>query len=164
MALLSVPDGDPVRRNLDRILTACARARDLVKQILVFGRHRSGDERLPLDVVPLLKESVRFLRASLPTTIEIKPSIEIKSGWVLADPTQVQQVLFNLCTNAAHAMEERGGLLEIGVGDYHMDPERAQFYEGVRPGPHVRLTVRDNGHGMDAATIERIFDPYFTTK
>jgi PAS domain S-box-containing protein len=163
MALYDVPEGTQGRRNLEQVLKAGYRGKDLVKQIITFSR-RSEQERRPMRVSPIAKETLKLLRASLPTTIEIRQHIEAQPGMVLADPTHIHQVLMNLCSNAAYAMREKGGVLEIRLSDVDVSSDGAASHLALDPGPYVKLSVSDTGHGMDLATIERIFDPFFTTK
>jgi PAS domain S-box-containing protein len=165
MALSKVPEGRPARRDLERVLDAGARATDLVRQILTFSRPTEL-ERKPIAVAPLVKEALKLLRSSLPTTIDIQQDIVIsrEEGVVLGDPTEIHQVLMNLCTNAAHAMRAKGGKLSVELAAAVADASLVSRYPDLRPGPYVRLTVSDTGHGIDAAVMERIFDPYFTTK
>ncbi len=113
---------------------------------------------------PIVKEALKLLRPSLPSTIEIRSNIAPDAGTISGDPSQLHQVIMNLCTNAAHAMDEGGGLLQLGLSNLELDAETIRGHGELKEGPYVRLTVRDSGHGMDAATLERIFDPYFTTK
>jgi CheY-like chemotaxis protein len=143
-------------------LKAAQRAKDLVKQILAFSR-QSGEERRPVRIQLVLNEVLRLLRASLPTSIEIKQSISMESGNVIADPTQIHQVVMNLCTNAHHAMLDHGGILEVTLDPVEMGSGDVAF-PGLSPGLYVKLSVRDTGCGMTPGTVTRIFDPYFTTK
>jgi len=163
MALYDVPEGNAGRRNLEQVIKAGYRGKELVKQIITFSR-RSEQERRPMRVSPIVKEALKLLRASLPTTIDIRQSIKTQSGMVLADPTQIHQVLMNLCSNASYAMREKGGVLEVSLADVDVDSDGAAPYSGLNPGAYLKLTVSDTGHGMDRAIIERIFDPFFTTK
>jgi PAS domain S-box-containing protein len=163
MALYDVPEGKPGRRNLEQVFKAGYRGKDLVKQIITFSR-RSEQERRPMLLNPIVKEALKLLRASLPTTIDIRQNIETQSGMVLADPTQIHQVLMNLCSNAAYAMREEGGVLEVSLADVVFNPVDASLYPDLQPGPYLKLTVSDTGHGIDRAVMERIFDPFFTTK
>jgi PAS domain S-box-containing protein len=163
MALYDVPEGNPGRRNLEQVLKAGYRGKDLVKQIITFSR-RSEQERRPMHVSPIVKEALKLLRASLPTTIDIRQNIETQSGMVLADPTQIHQVLMNLCSNAAYAMREAGGVLEVSLADVVFNSVDAAPYADLNPGPYLKLTVSDTGHGIERAIMERIFDPFFTTK
>lgn len=152
----------PVRRNLQEVLGAAHRAKELVQQILAFSR-RSEQEKVPVQVGLIVNEALKMLRASLPSTISVVTRIASESI-VLADPTQVHQVLMNLCTNAAHAMAENGGVLGVNLSDVYFGSESLQSHTGLAPGAYVRLTVSDTGHGMDSAVLERIFEPFFTTK
>jgi len=158
-----VPKGGLLGSNLQQILKAGRRARDLVKQILAFSR-QTEQERRPLEISPVVKETLKLLRASLPATIEIKQDIESCLGSVLTDPTQINQIVMNLCTNAAHAMRQKGGTLHVRVHNVDLDTSFVNRFPDMEPGSYVRLTVTDDGHGMTREVKERIFDPYFTTK
>lgn len=146
--------------HLDQVLSAAKRAAQLVQQILTFSRQKDL-ERKPLEISPLISETVKMLRASLPSTTDIQYNIEDQRGMVMADATQIHQVLMNLCTNAAHAMRGRSGLLRIGLDKVTIKSRQST---PLRPGTYVRMSVEDNGHGMDRTTMDRIFDPYFSTK
>jgi PAS domain S-box-containing protein len=160
---LDVPRDSVGWHNLERILAASQRARDLVRQILTFYRHRTS-ERQPILLHTLVKEVLILLRASLPTSLEIRESIDKSAGSVRADPTQMHQVLMNLCTNAEHAMRETGGVLTVKVEALEVDNPRAAAHADLQPGSYVRLSVQDTGCGMTPETLQRIFDPFFTTK
>ena len=151
-----------VRQNLKQALNASHRAKDLVQQILTFSR-RGEKEKAPVKIRPLVKEIIKLMRASLPSTIEIRQDISKKEYLVLAEPTQIHQVLMNLCTNAAQAMQEAGGVLEIVLSDLNRDME-AVYDEPLPPSPYLRLTVSDTGHGIKPELKEHIFEPFFTTK
>ncbi|MCG2777151.1 MAG: PAS domain S-box protein, partial [Desulfobacterales bacterium] len=170
-----IPEGSKAKGNLREVLKAGRRAKDLVKQILAFSR-QGDQERKPLQISHIVKEVLKLLRASLPTTIEFRLNIEPEIGIIEADPTQMHQVLMNLCTNAAHAMDEKGGILELSVQNVTIfedgfasgEPEKSKTRNLkskilLPPGPYVTLTVSDTGHGMSAEVLGRIFDPYFTT-
>ena len=163
LALFDVPEGTDAYRNLRQVLNAGNRATDLVQQILTFSRRKEMEQK-PVRLGIVFKEALKMLRASLPSTIEIRQEIKQDSGMVLTDPTQMHQVLMNLCTNAAHAMREKGGVLKVGFDNVEFDSKEEAQNPDLSPGPYVRLTVGDTGHGMDPAILERIFDPYFTTK
>ena len=164
MAVADLSEHNPMRFDLEQVLKAGYRARDLVKQILVFSRMRTGETFQSVHVGRIVQEAMRFLRASLPATVEIRQNIEVETGMTLADPTQIHELVINLCTNSAHAMEEKGGVLEVALADVNLDSNLASLYPGAQPGPYLRLTVADTGHGMDEETIEHIFEPYYTTK
>ncbi|MGA2936367.1 MAG: PAS domain S-box protein [Syntrophobacteraceae bacterium] len=165
IALYKVPKGSPLYSNLGQILKAGIRAKDLVKQILTASR-KSEQECKPIQVAPVVKEALKFLRSSLPSTIEIRQSIEMKplEGVILSEPIQIHQLLMNLCSNAAHAMRIKGGILSVSLSVVEADAELIVECPDIQPGSYVKLTVSDTGCGMDAALIDRIFDPYFTTK
>ena len=158
-----VPPSSSMHNGLQNLLKAAFRARDLVKQILVFSRMKSTGERAELNLAAVTGEVVGFLRATLPSTVEIREDIGAPNGNVLANQTQIHQVLMNLATNAAHAMPD-GGVLTVALDEVTFDSVTEAFTANITPGVYLRLTVSDTGHGMDAATVERIFDPYFTTK
>ena len=165
LAMRKAPAGDPLQCDLERIYESGMRAADLVKQILTFSR-QSEQKLRAVQIVPIVMEVLKLLRSSLPTTISICQDISIPAdgGVILADPTQIHQVLLNLATNASHAMQTHGGVLSIAVSELEADALFVSTHPGLKAGSYVRLTVDDDGHGMNAAVMERIFDPYFTTK
>jgi PAS domain S-box-containing protein len=163
LAILGIAEDSRTKQNLRAVLEAGHRAKDLVRQILTFSRH-NVQEKKPLYIVPLVKEALKLLRATLPSTIEIRQQIEEDMGVMEANSTQVHQVLMNLCTNAAHAMSENGGVLTITLANAEIDEKAAPTIPDLHPGPYVHLTVSDTGHGMAPNVLERIFEPYFTTK
>ena len=162
LAMDDVPEWNPARGNLEEIRNACFRAKDVVQQILSFSR-RTETHRKPFRMVPILKESLKLLRASIPTSIDILQDIQTDADTVFGNPTQLHQVLINLCTNAAHAMEE-GGILKITLTNHVLDGRAAAPYPHAAPGRYVKLSVEDTGCGMPPEIMNRIFDPYFTTK
>ncbi|UCF82620.1 MAG: PAS domain S-box protein [Desulfobacteraceae bacterium] len=189
LAEYDMPEGSKTRNNLREVLNAGRRAKDLVQQILAFSR-QGDQERKPMQITHIVKEALKLMRASLPSTIEIRRNIESDLGIVLADPTQIHQILMNLCTNAAQAMNNNGGVLEVGIKNVAVGNQERRFLNAesekpeipnpeypqdvslsrspaqieLSPGPYVRLTVSDTGCGMSNEVMERIFDPYFTTK
>ena len=138
------------------------RARDLVKQILTFSR-QSEQELQPVRISLIVKEALKLLKASLPATIEVRQNIS-SDNLVSADPTQIHQILMNLCTNAGYAMRDNGGILEVTLTDDILDADAAAGCRAISPGPCVKLTVSDTGGGMPPDILERIFDPFFSTK
>jgi PAS domain S-box-containing protein len=148
---------------LKEALIAANRAKDLVKQILAFSR-QTDEDRMPVRVALVAKEAVKFLRATIPATIEIKTRLDEKSGAVLANSVELHQIIMNLCTNAQHAIGEQAGILEVEVKNAEIDLAQKNAVIDLEIGSYVKLSVRDTGYGMGADTIKRIFDPYFTTK
>lgn len=159
MLMNDAPDNSDLKRDLSIIFNGTKRARDLVKQILAFSRQREYDLK-PIKVHLVVKEALKLIRSSIPATIDIMQNI-IDCELVMADFTQIHQVAMNLLTNAYHAMEKKGGKLKVTLKEVDL---RADDLKGMPPGTYVRLTVSDTGIGMDQSTIDRIFDPYFTTK
>ena len=150
-------------RYLHEVRKAGLRAKTLVQQILTFSR-RTEQPRIPVQLPVLIEEALALLRASLPSTIEIQQAITKDVGPVLADPTQLHQVLLNLCANAAHAMRETGGRLEVCLEAVEVDEQVMAQHPELQPRPYVCITVTDTGHGMIPEVMERIFEPFFTTK
>ncbi|MBP1740947.1 MAG: signal transduction histidine kinase with receiver domain [Deltaproteobacteria bacterium] len=162
LALLDLPDGSGIRNNLDLILKSGLHGKDLVAQMLLFSR-RSEKKQAILTLTPLIKESFRLLRSSIPTTIQMELHLETESDAVFADPSQIQQVIMNLCTNAAYAMRGTMGSIDIRLQDRTFGltdlPEA-----DMQPGNYLVLSVKDTGSGMDDEVKKRIFEPFFTTK
>jgi len=154
--------GSPVLRRIDEIVRASQRARDLVRQILTFSRKTSHD-RQPVDIDPIVEEALKLIEVSIPKNITIERHIGTGMKQVLADPTQIHQVVMNLCTNAAHAMPE-GGLLEVRLGFRQIEGDDPGCSPELSPGPYVELMVRDTGYGMSPDIVDKVFDPFFTTK
>jgi PAS domain S-box-containing protein len=163
MALSDTTHTSQTRYGLEQTLHAALRARDLVKQILTFGRSGTEQQKIPVEIGSIVKEALKLLRASLPTSIEIRQNIG--NGAASADPTQIHQVLMNLCTNASHAMAGKG-ILDVSLSRVNLSKSdlAEQSIVDLEPGPHLKLCVSDTGSGMDKAVLERIFDPYFTTR
>ena len=153
---------DASRENLEMVMQAGRRARDLVEQILTFSR-RSDRAKEPVALKPTVEEVLKLLRSTLPATIEIRQNLADAPGPVMADSSQIHQVLMNLCTNAAQAMEGGGGALTVELEPTRVD-ESTSLRLGLQPGSFLRLKVQDTGAGMDRKTAERIFEPFFTTK
>jgi PAS domain S-box-containing protein len=157
-------DNPRLRTNLDQIRTAADRAGDLVSQILAFSRRETRTKPTPIVAQDIVQEALQLVRAGLPPRIELQTSLNDAAGMVLMVPSQMHQIVMNLCTNAFHAMREHGDVLSVMLESYTLRRALATVGGEVAPGSYVRLTVRDNGHGMDAATRDRIFEPFFTTK
>ena len=149
--------------DLNQVVQAGHRAKDLVKQILSFSR-KAEAQKVPLQPATLLKESIKLLRSSIPTTIDIQQDVDSETDLILADPTQIHQIIINLCTNAYHAMEETGGTLSISLQNKVLSQQDLLGHPDVQSGQFVLLSIRDTGSGITPEIQERIFDPYFTTK
>jgi len=163
LAMLNLEADSPLMGNLNAVLEAAGRAHEMVKQILTFGRGDS-EKISPIKVDAIIKEALKLLRASIPTTIEIRQDLAANCGYVLANSTHIHQVLMNICTNAYHAMKETGGILGVSLIPVSMPADDHLNQVEVKPGPYLLLEISDTGDGMDQATRKRIFDPYFTTK
>jgi len=162
LAMDDVPKWNPAHLNLEEILEAGLRASDVVRQLLSFTR-RTQLEKKPVNIGIIMQESLKLLRSSIPTSIEIHQNIPRDIDTILANPTQINQILINLSTNAHHAMPY-GGILAISLENVELDEDRAAQYPDLNPGRYVNLKVSDTGHGISTMEIDRIFDPYFTTK
>ena len=163
LAKARLPGRHPAADDLDHVLRASERAKDLVRQILTFSRKRAPEKKaIPLE--PVVRDTLKLLRAVVPAAIEIRADLSSTAGTVMADPTQVHQALLNLATNAVHAMGQTAGQIRVSLQSFEVLPDFAVMHPPLRPGAHVCLSVTDTGHGMDTATIKRIFEPFFTTK
>ena len=160
---MMVSDDPELLQCVDAVGLAGSRATKLVRQILTFSRHGAAS-RETLKLGPVVEEAVGFLRAAIPSAIEIETKLDANTPAVLADSTQVHQIVMNLGTNAWHAMKDRPGRLVMKLENFEVDADLAESQLHVRPGKYVRLSVGDSGKGMDRATLDRIFEPFFTTK
>ena len=160
---LTLPKDSRALPNVEEIILAAKRARDLIKQILVFSRRTEPEQEL-IQLQKVIRETRQLLRSSTPLIVKMKENIDDSCGPVLADPTQMQQIIMNLCTNAFYAMRNSGGSLEIALKEITVTDDLVKTTPGLGHGRYVQLTVSDTGEGMDKTTIERIFEPFFTTK
>lgn len=149
--------------DLDQVIQAGQRAKDLVKQILAFSR-QAEEQKIPLQAAQIVKESIKLLRSSLPTTIAIQQDIDPQTDLILADPTQLHQIVMNLCTNAYHAMEEKGGTLAVSLGNVFLTQQEMAAAPQFQAGRYVQLSIGDSGSGIPPEIQEKMFHPYFTTK
>jgi nitrogen-specific signal transduction histidine kinase/ActR/RegA family two-component response regulator len=155
--------GSKAYKNLSQVFNAANRARELVQQILTFSR-QSEREPTPLKIQLVVNEALKLLRASIPANIKFDLSIDKNCAPVLADPTQIHQIVMNLCTNAYQAMHEQGGLLMVKLEEIEIIPGEPGSHDGLTAGRYILLQVSDTGHGMEHSILQRIFDPFFTTK
>ncbi len=162
LARMQAKDNQKLSSYLQEVHQAAKRARDLVKQILTFSR-RAEQEKQPLQIALIVKEALKLIRSSIPTTINITTNI-VSRATVLADPTQIHQIVMNLCTNAYHSMREQGGTLAVALTETDIEPGDRLCEVDLAPGKYLRLEISDTGIGMDSQTRKKIFEPYFTTK
>ena len=162
LAMDSVTEGSDLKIKLQAIVSAGYRARDLIKQILAFSR-QAEQEIKPISIKYIAKEALKLLRASIPSTIEIRDEIR-SDKTVMGDPTQIHQVIMNLCTNSAHAMKESGGILELSLEECEILSESEIARLNIPPGQYLKLSIRDTGCGIPADIVDKIFDPFFTTR
>ncbi len=161
LSLLDAPRGSQMHANLQHVVSAGQRAKKLIRQILTFSR-QSNPETQPVQLQLIMREAIELLRASLPATIEIRHDVQ-SGAFVMADPSQLHQVVMNLCTNASQAMLPDSGVLELALRNRRID-SNTDLYPDVMPGSYVEMVVSDTGHGMSPQILRRIFDPFFTTK
>jgi PAS domain S-box-containing protein len=159
-----LPTDSPLQEHINEILQATMRSKDLVKQILAFSR--KGDQSAkPIKLHPIVKEALKLIRSSIPATIDIQQDIDSDCGLVIADPTQIHQVVMNLATNAFHAMEDSGGILKVSLKQKELvSASGPSIIPALTPGNYALLTVSDTGIGIKKEILSKIFDPYFTTK
>ena len=163
MALEELPPESVLRYDIEQINSAATRGKDLVQQILTFSRQVDFDKRqLKLDQV--ITEVLKLIRASFPSNIEIRQELDTECGTVMADTTQMHQIIMNLCTNALHAMMDKGGILTIKLDKQLIGARQVKGASKIQKGTYIRIIISDTGHGMDQATVERIFEPFFTKK
>lgn len=163
MALFDIQEGSPLYDCLFQIQEAAKRGKDLVNQIITFSRQKE-QKMIPVKIIPIIEETIKFLRSGLPKDIEIYKKIEVERDTVLGDPTQIQQVLMNLFNNAVYSMKEKGGKIEISLAGIETDSEMIAKYPDLKLGKHLKLIVSDRGCGMKPEVLDLIFDPFFTTK
>ena len=162
MLLDDIPPGNPERESIEQIYQSAQRGSDLVKQILTFSR-QSKPQKLPIKIQSILKEVLKLVRSAIPVNIEITSHIKLDCGMVSADPTQVHQIVMNLITNAYHSVERNGGTIDIELKETG-PPDKSEYSIRLLAGGYACITVSDTGTGIDKMLLDRIFDPYFTTK
>jgi len=163
MTLFEADKGSNLERRMNRILSACLRAKQLVDQILTFSR-QNPQEQSPIMMSPITKEALRLIRATIPASIKIRENILAKNDVILADPSQIHQIVMNLCANASHAMKETGGTLSVHMDRLELDQDSAKNFINLSPGSYICMVVSDTGCGMTRKVLDRIFEPFFTTK
>lgn len=163
LALLETSKGSSVWQNLTQVKAAGNRAKKLVTQILAFSR-QSESSRQPLDVAPVIRETLKMLRTTLPSSVNIKQNIGAGSFTIMAEPAQFHRVLMKLCLNAVAAMSDQNGILEVDLGTIEIKADDMDKYDNIAAGRYLNLTISDTGRGMDQATIDRVFEPFFTTR
>jgi signal transduction histidine kinase len=163
ISMLIAGDNAHLKGHLRRILDGCQRAKELVHNILTFSR-KNDEETKPVEIQIIVKEALKLLRASIPSTIEFKQNISSQPSIVRTTPSQIHQVVMNLCTNASQAMANNGGVLEVLLDNVDFTLSQCEENPNLTPGAYCRLTVSDTGHGMEDVQLDRIFEPYFTTK
>ncbi len=162
LAMDDVPEENPAHLNLEEINAASIRGKNIVRQLLRFSR-KAVLERQPMHIIPIIKDSLKFLRATIPTSIDIRQDIQTTDDTILADSTQIHQIMMNLITNSSQAIEAEG-VIEIGIENVFLNEESCVLYTDLTPGNYIKVTVSDTGQGIAPEAIDRIFDPYFTTK
>jgi PAS domain S-box-containing protein len=163
LVMYDIPEENQAHENLEEILKACLRARDMVRQILAFSRKDEARTKLVM-VVPLLKESVKQFRSTVPENIEILQDIHVENDIIMADTTQIHQILMNLYSNAAYALKKTGGIITVSLDNIDIVGEKKPELPLLSPGKYLKLSVRDTGEGIPHDILDRIFEPYFTTK
>ena len=163
VAMDEIPESSPTRQSIQEILNAGIRAKELIRHILTFSR-KSEQNYEPVQVHLIVEEALKLLRASIPASVDIRQDIDCQCGTIIANPTELHQIVINLCTNAAQEMENKDGVLSVSLEQLDLSTDNLQKDPTLTPGPYVKLSVSDTGHGIDPDNIDRIFDPYFTTK
>ena len=163
MALEELSDESTLKYDMDQISNAATRGKDLVQQILTFSRQVDVDKK-PIELHNVIKEVLNLIRASFPSNIEIRQNLGKNCGTILADATQMHQIIMNICTNAYHAMMNKGGILDVRLDVREINSRRFKSANKLKSGTYVRLSISDTGHGMDKQTIDRIYEPFFTKK
>jgi len=163
MILDKIPEDSEIHSKVIGIIKSAHRAKNLVQQILTFSR-RTDKKKSPFNVLPVIKETLKLIRASIPSTIKIIQNMLIENNEIImGEPIQIHQIVVNLCTNAYHAMEDMGGTLEINLSEVELDSADLQN-KNMKPGKYLKLVISDTGHGMTPEIVKRIFEPFFTTK
>jgi PAS domain S-box-containing protein len=163
LVMADLPGESPNHERLEKVFDSCLRAKDIVKQILTFSLPHDLDLK-PVEISPIIREALKFLRSTIPSNIDIQQDIRAELSIVAADPVKINQVIINICNNAVYAMKEQGGVLEVILEDMNLTETADIPGYKLEPGFYVRLTIRDTGTGMEPLVLQRIFEPYFTTR
>jgi signal transduction histidine kinase len=162
-ALYSFENKEKLKNSIEQVLKASDRAKNLVNQIQTFSL-QTGQIKIPVQIEQVLAEVLKLLKATMPASIEIRQEIGPNAGTMLADPTQIHQILMNLLTNAQHAIGDKGGMIRLVLSGFELSENNVASWPELRPGSYVKLSISDDGCGLDAETLGKIFEPYFTTK
>jgi len=163
-AIHDLPPGDPIHKHLERVLKSSKRAKSLVQQILTFSHQAGTEDFKPIDIRPVINEVFELLRALIPTTVELHQQLTADECMILADRDQIHQLVMNLCGNAYEALDDSGGSITITLDSVIVDTEFAQEHPLLRVGKYAKLGIHDTGHGINSSDLDRIFEPFYTTR
>ena len=163
-AIHDLPPGDPIHKHLERVLKSSKRAKSLVQQILTFSHQAGTEDFRPIDIRPVIKEVFELLRALIPTTVELHQELTADECMILADRDQIHQLVMNLCGNAYEALDDSDGSISITLDSVIVDTEFAQEHPQLRVGKYAKLSIHDTGHGINSSDLDRIFEPFYTTR
>jgi len=163
-AMHDLPAESPIRAHLERVLKSAKRAKSLIQQILTFSRQAGKQEYKPVEVKLIVKEALELLCALIPSLVELREVLVDDSCMVLADRNQIHQLVMNLCSNAYQALDESGGSITVTLDHFTVGKQFSRDLPNLRVGKYIRLGVQDTGHGIDAHHLERIFEPFYTTR
>ena len=163
LSLDDVPESNPAYYSLNKIKTASLQAKDIVRQLLSYI-HKADYEKKIMKGIPVIKDSINLIQSTIPANIQIRQNMQATSDTILADPTQIHQIILNIFTNAVHAMEDDGGVMEIETHNVNLDKKSVFIDPDLIPGKYLRIIISDTGKGIEPEIIDRIFDPFFTTK
>jgi len=163
LALKYTPKDHKSCQMLEDVIDSTNRAKHLVEQILTFSRQEEPEKKL-LKLEPVIKEIIKFLQTTLPSTISITLTVNTENDFIIGNINQIHSIMVNLCNNSSYAMKEHGGKIEVSLDEVDFDKNTANSHPDLKPGPYVKLTIRDTGFGIDKTILERVFEPFFTTK
>ena len=163
LAMMLLPEESKARAHIVDVLTSANRAKEMIRQIMSFSR-KAEEEYKPFPIKFIVAEAAKMIESMTPSNIKLLVRIETKAAVIVGDPTQIHQILMNLCANANYALKDRGGVIEVWLEEVSLGSQEVQIIPRLAPGNYVRLTVKDNGPGIEKGDIDRIFEPFFTTK